>query len=89
MHERPHDLPTSAAEEGASARSGAELDPLALPDEEGPPVGDLSRRRAAPIGRPIAPAEYARLKEEAARDAGPIAGHAQEDAASEADDDAM
>ena len=60
--------------------AGKPVAPLALPDEQ--VAEDLSGApRSAPIGRPIAPEEYARMKEKAATGPQPSLENAQEDAA--------
>ena len=67
--------------EGVSEAAGRAIDPFDLGEEA---AAARDRRRAVPIGRPIPPAEYARLKEAAARDTAPPAPSAQEDSAGSA-----
>jgi hypothetical protein len=63
--------------DSAAQEAGMEMNPLDLPDdEEGEP--DPGKPRDVPIGRPVRPGEYQRLKEDAARRS-QTEGTAQED----------
>ena len=67
------------AQEGVAANAGASVDPCALPEDDAP--AEHAAPRAAPIGHPISPEEYRRLKERAKTDAARPPASAQEDPA--------
>ena len=67
------------AQEGLGASAGASVDPCALPEDDAPT--EHATPRAAPIGHPISPEEYRRLKERAKSDTAAPPASAQEDPA--------
>jgi len=62
--------------ESGTGERGRGMDPLALPDDD-EPACDADAERHAPIGRPVPPAEYERMKR--APRSSPGGGSAQED----------
>ena len=69
---------------GEGTTAGKSVEPMELPEEETP--AEPSPPQAVPIGRPLPPEEYRRLKERARREVAPPAPAAQEDPAVRQDD---
>ena len=71
--------PGAKASKGSSSERGRSIDPGKLPTKEQP--ADRSGGGRVPIGCPVSPEEYKRLKDKAKRGESPSRGKAQEDPA--------
>lgn len=77
MNNKTHDPSSEEPLPGTPSEEGKALDPSNLPSDE--PPADEPDSRAIPIGRPVSPEEYRRLKAEAEKTNKPPASSAQED----------